>query len=248
MFREAALAARFPPVYVHAAWEAPADSVLPDHPGYWPAKTKRNGRAALRVCQDLGREDVLELIHDACYSAGDAQAPLVVAPAVTLHETQNVLAIGHAKWLAHEMGWEVDSGIFQAKTVRRDFNTDGWFRLVCQPEFYGTVHEGRRYVIADDVCTMGGTMATLRAFIQSKGGDVICMTCLASRDGTHVPISLAERTLSGLIMAHGGELAAICGAELGYEVGCLTESEGRFLLRCPSLNALRAGIDGARDP
>lgn len=238
--------ADFPPVFAHTAWEGAASN-LADHPEYWPAKKKRSAASALRVCEDIGREEVLELIYDACHAGAMEPPPIVVAPALMPHESQNVLAIGHAKWLAHEMGWEVSQNIYQLKTLSRDFVTDGWFRLVHQPEFYGTVENGRRYVICDDVCTMGGTIASLRGFIESQGGRVICATVLASRDGSHARISLAAQTLSRLTIALGGELAANCRMELGHEVFCLTEPEGGFLLRCPSIDALRAGIHGARD-
>ena len=236
----------FPPVYVHTAWEAPdaAGSALPDHSSYWPAKKRRDFQAALKVCHDLVREDALNLVFDACQ--GNPPSPIVAVPALSLFETQNALAIGYGKWLANEMGWEVSETTFQGKVVNRDFTTDGWFRLVQQPEFYGEIEPGRRYILADDVCTMGGTLASLRGFIYSKGGEVTCTTALASKNGSHVPISLAEDTLARLTDAHGGELAAICQMELGYEVACLTEAEGQFLLRCPSIDALRAGIDGAR--
>jgi hypothetical protein len=238
----------FPPVLAHSAWESVAgESALPDHPSYWPAKKRRDARAALSVCRDLVREEVLEHLYDECMDTDDGLPPIVAVPATTPNESQNYLAIGYGQWLAHEMGWPVDKEIFQAKTVSRDFTTDGWFRFVHQPEFYGKVYPGRRYVLADDVCTMGGTLATLQGFIESKGGTVIAMSVLATRDGCHAPISLAESTFQGLTAACGGGLDAVCRAEIGYGLACLTDQEGRFLLRCPTLNAVRKGIDGTRN-
>jgi hypothetical protein len=130
----------FPPVLVHAAWQAPAARILSEHSGYYRAKKRRDAKAALAICEDFCQEATLERLYDVCF-AGDQPLPLVVAPAMTLAESQNYLAIGYAAWLANEMGWPLATEI----------------------------------------------------------------------------------------------------------VECLTESEGRFLLRCPSLDALRAGIDGTRD-
>jgi hypothetical protein len=241
--------AHFPYVLAHSAWEsyggAPA---LPDHPRYWPAKKRGDASAALSVCRDIGREDVLEHLYDECLDTDDGKPPIVAAPALAPDEAKNYLARTFAHWLAHEMRWDVDGGIFQAQSVSRDFTTDGWFRLVYQPKFYGAVQAGRRYVLADDVCTMGGTLASLRGFIESKGGWVIAMTVLATRDGNHAPISLAPSTLQGLTGVHGGGLEGVCHAEMGYGLDCLTEQEGRFLLRCPTLDGVRAGINGTRDP
>jgi hypothetical protein len=236
--------AGFPPVFARAAWDG--TGALRDHPSYWRAKKRRDAEAALRVCGDLGREEVLENLYDLSVATGEP-VPVVAAPAMTPDESQNYLAIGYARWLSHELGWEVSRDIFQAKTLSRDFSTDGWFRLAHDPEFYGLVHEGRRYVLADDVCTMGGTLASLRGFIESKGGRVIGVTVLANYDGRHVPISLADSTRNGLFIRLGEDFRSACAEELSYAPECLTEAEGRFLLRCPSVDAFRAGLDGARD-
>ena len=167
--------------------------------------------------------------------------------AASLEETQNVLAIGYSRWLAKEMGWERQEDIKKYNTVSRDFTTDGWFRLVNQPQFYGEVSKGREYVIADDVCTQGGTLASLRGFIENKGGRVICMTTLATKNGAHFGISIEPKTISCLNERDGGEFAATCHEELGYDVESLTQAEGSFLTRCASIDALRKGISGARD-
>jgi hypothetical protein len=238
----------FPLVYVHCGWDDDrVERPLADHPSYWPAKKGRRPEAALRVCQDMVSDSVLDIIFDAGQGV-EGEQPIVAAPALSLDESQNALAIGYARWLASEMKWEPDASIFQARSVGRDFVSDGWFRLAQQPEYYGQVQAGRRYVLADDVCTMGGTMASLRGFIESKGGHVILMRALASGDGRHVKISLVEETKSRLSGLYSGEFPNICQAELGYAYDCLTEPEGRFVLRCPSPERFRAGVHGARHP
>jgi hypothetical protein len=236
----------FPPVFIHACWD-PVENGLPiihRHPDYEAAKTQQNAKAALAVCDAMARYETLDGLYDACF--GD-DTPLVVAPALTIPETQNALARGYGRWLAHEMGWESDDNIFKAKALSRD-RMGAWFRLVNQPTFYGTVQAGRRYVIADDVCSMGGTIASLRAFIDSQGGHVIAATALASKDGSHVPISLAPHTLNRLTQHHDGGFGELCEQELGYAPDCLTEAEGDFCLGCSSPERFRAGVDGARHP
>lgn len=112
----------FPPVFVHCGWREEAAVRLGDHTRYWAAKKRRNADAALAVCRDLCREDVWDAVFDAC--DGTALRPVVVAPALSLDESQNALAIGYGRWLAAEMGWEVDREIFQSRCVGRDFVTD----------------------------------------------------------------------------------------------------------------------------
>ena len=145
------------------------------------------------------------------------------------------------------MLWDVSTAIFQRKTSKRDYVSDNWYRLANEPEFYGSVEAGRRYVIADDVCTSGGTMASLRGFIESQGGRVTCMTTLASRDGSHAQISHAEGTLHRFTGVYGSSIQSVFREEIGHELDCLTEHEGRFLERCQSVDEFRARVHGARN-
>lgn len=235
----------FPPVMIHGPWQGDGFAGLADDTEYFPAKKKRDINAAARVCARFIREDVCEQIFDTCVDNSE-RPPLVIAPAMNILESQNVLAIGYAQRLACEMGWEVAKHVFQGVSVKRDFVTDNWFRIAHQPEFYGDVEHGRRYVIADDVCTMGGTIASLRGFIESKGGNVICATTLAGRAGGIMEIAISSQTLYGLQTRDDGRFAEVVMQELGYGLECLTEPEGRFLLRCASPERFREGVHGAR--
>lgn len=234
----------FPPVFVHTEWDG-TKSCLSTHRDYSRAKRRRDAKAAFRVCDELAHEATLEKIYEVCHSQADAP-PLVVAPALSPAETQNALAIGYGRWLAYEMHWDFSERIHQSRKVSRDYK-NGWSRLLNEPEYYGAVEAGRRYVIADDVCTMGGTLASLRGFIECQGGHVICMTTLASGSGNDVEVSLAPPTLLKLGGAFDGQIDDILRAEVGHGASCLTEPEGQFILRCPSVDRFREGIAGARD-
>jgi hypothetical protein len=239
----------FPPVYVHVRWSSYGDEpCLRDHSAYHLAKKRNNPKAALSICDSLCQEPVLLSMYDDFMPRAGDRTPLIVSPTKTIHESQNALARSYARWLAKELGWAADGKIFQSRTVDRDFSENSWFRLVNQPHFFGQVEINRPYVLVDDVCGMGGTLACLRGFIESKGGRVIGMSALASNFGGNcVPIALADHTLARLNGAMDGHLPGLVAKELGYEVACLTEAEGRFLQRCSSYDEFREGIDGARD-
>lgn len=242
--------AHFPPVFVHTYWEAedsPAGAPgLSDHVAYSRAKKRRDARAAREIVTDFLNEDALNGIFDVVQDFGGSGKPLVVAPAATPDQTGNALAITLARVLALEMEWEVEEHIFQARRIGRDAN-GAWYRLAHEPDFYGPVLPGRTYVLADDVLTLGGTLAALRGFIERNGGRVACMSALAHRSGGHVQIALARITLDGLRMRYGNGLDRFCREELGYGAECLTEQEGQRLLRGGSLDAVRAALNGARD-
>lgn len=228
---------------VNSAWESETVFCLPDHPAYWPAKRKRDAKAAVALCEDVVSEENLEILYDLTYGT----EPLVVAPALTIHETQNALARAFAGWLSAKMNWQLDRNIYQTKTINRDFNTNGWFRIVNEPGFCGSVEPGRPYVIADDVCAMCGTLASLRGYIETNGGKVLGMTVLGSGSGQNVQISLVRDTFERLTTHWGGELFEAYPTEIGHALECITEPEGQFVLRCPSYDHFRAGIDGARN-
>jgi hypothetical protein len=234
--------ADFPRIMVNAPWESETFS-LRNHPGYWPAKRKRDTKAAITLCDDVVTEENLEFLYDLTYGL----EPIVAAPALIMHETQNALARSFAGWLSAKMNWELDRNLYQTKTINRDFNTNGWFRIVNEPEFYGQIQAGRPYILADDVCAMGGTLASLRGYIETNGGKVLGMTVLASGSGKNVQISLVGDTFARLTATWNGQLATVCSQEMGHELESVTEPEGQFLLRCPSYDRFRAGIDGARN-
>ena len=94
---------------------------------------------------------------------------------------------------------------------------------------------------------MGGTLASLRGYIETNGGKVLGMTVLGSGSGQNVQISLVRDTFERLTTAWGGELFEAYPTEVGHALECITEPEGQFLLRCPSHDHFRAGIDGARN-
>ena len=239
---------KFPALFTHKAWKSDDSSAvtLGGHRLYKAAKKNRDVKSALQLCDEIYDEQVMNSIYDTVFDAARGAVPIVVAPAPTLGETQNALAYSYAGWLAKQMGWEFSTTIFQRKTSSRDFVSDNWIRLVNEPSFYGSVDTTRPYVIADDVCTQGGTMASLRSFIESQGGHVTCMTTLACHDGRNAQISLAPGTLARLIGVDGGSFARTFREEMGYDLHCLTEFEGRFLSRCQTANDLRKGIHGAR--
>ncbi len=124
----------FPPVFTHAPWQGDGGAGLADDVDYFPAKKRREVEAAERVCKRIMKAEVIEAIYNVCDDPSE-RPPLVVAPAMNLLESQNVLAIGYAQNLAFEMGWDVGEYVFQAKSIKRDFVTDGWFRIVHQPDF-----------------------------------------------------------------------------------------------------------------
>lgn len=215
------------------------------HRSYELAKRQRDVRASMRICDDLADEKLMNHLWDTIVDA--KVTPIVVAPAMPLGGTNNALGRGFAGWLALQLQCSADATIHQTNTAKRDMFKSPYYRMAQSPTFDGTVIEGAHYILADDLYTLGGTLACLRGFILRRGGRVLCMTTIAERGGKNVQISLAEDTASALSDRYGDTLASLLQEQSGFTADCLTEAEGRYLLGEPSLDQIRAGFSRARD-
>ena len=118
---------------------------------------------------------------------------------------------------------------------------NGFARLARQPAFDGTVLEGQNYLIVDDFVGMGGTLANLKGFIESKSGLVIGATTLTGKPHS-AKIALDPGTLNELREKHGKELENWWQEKFGHAFDCLTQSEARYLLKTENADRVRSKI------
>lgn len=234
-----------PTVFSHLPWESNTSASLSGHRGYQSAKFKRDARSAINLCSNIATDSMVsENLFGYVLERQLERRPILVAPALAPGENSNALALSYAKWLASDMEWEFSSSIYKARSAKRDFITDPWYRIVAQPEFYGFVEPDRHYILVDDVFHMGGTLACLRGFIEKQGGHVIAVTTLGHGGfGNSFKLASAERL--GLYDYVGLNEALL--EEMGYGIDCLTAPEGEVLLRCASVDEVRAGLRRGRD-
>jgi hypothetical protein len=236
----------FPDVFVNVPWksgDAKAAS-LSSHALYQPAKGQRDVDAAISLIDDLVTKQCLMNLFD--FVDGKAGKPKIVAPSCQPGDSNNALAISYAQWLGHECDWEVETEIFQDKTIARD-KSRVWTRIANRCSFRGEIDKAAAYVIVDDVITTGGTLADLRSFIHRKGGTVIAMSAIASRDGRPQRIRLGDDTRADLERFYGNDLAGFCHKNLGFSHDCLTDSEGQALRGCSGYVDLRKKLLRGRD-
>lgn len=236
----------FPDVFVNCKWKSPDAKVvcLADHALYTAAKGQRDMDAALRLLDDLVIEKTVVNLRELEKRYGGK--PKLIAPSAQVSESNNALAIGYANWLGHELGWPVDENVFQMKDFSKD-KLDGWVRVAHRSTFYGEIDKKDPYVIVDDVITLGGTLADLRSFIIGKGGRVIGMSTIASRDGNDVRIRLDTDTQAKLEKSYGSDLAKFCHELLGFDHRGFTSPEAGRLLSCSGYVDLRKKIVRGRN-
>ena len=236
----------FPDVIINAIWMSHEEGVqsLKSHSLYQPAKGERDMGSAIKLLDDLVTKETVDRLKAMAKSA--SVTPRLIAPAAQVGDSNNVLAVGYAQWLGHELDWPVEERVFQNKAFSKD-RTDAWTRIANSSSFYGEIDKGNPYVIVDDVITLGGTLADLRSFILGKGGSVIGMSAIASRSGHDTPIHLGQELQTQLENFYGRDLENFCKELLGYGHTCLTRSEGAKFLGCSGYVELRKKINGGRN-
>jgi len=244
----------FPDAVVHCAWQPPPSQrnskspkggpFLKLHPQYRQAKHDRDMQSAINIIEEVAKEQALIDLRAIAIRHG--VTPRLIAPAATVDESKNALAIGYAQWLGRQMDWPVEERVFREKSQSKD-REGAWFRMAHPSTFYGKIDTSAPYIIVDDVITLGGTLADLRSFIINKGGKAIAMSAIASHDGRHSQIKLSDVTRHSLEKRYGPDLSGFCLDVLGHSHDCLTHEEAQKLLGCAGYVELRANTQRERD-
>ena len=98
--------------------------------------------------------------------------------------------------------------------------------------------------MVDDFVGQGGTLANMRGFLIKSGGLVAGATVLTGKSYS-ANLMPVEGLLKQLREEHGNELENWWNDRFGFGYDCLTNSEGRYLLRTPTVNRIRDRIAAA---
>lgn len=166
------------------------------HPHYEKAKSG-DAAAAYHVARDLVPSKSIIEAHRAFGSR-------VTYIAVDAMERGGHNALPHAIAARYAKLTSAKLSIAEIIQTNRVLHTgaDAMSRMARRAKFSGPVTPGARYVIVDDVVTLGGTFAELADYIQANGGEVAGFVALvnATRGSTMRPSTaqLAELTKRGL--------------------------------------------------
>ena len=153
-------------------------------------------------------------------------------------------------FIGEKTGLDIDKNIVQTNVVGHTSAGQN-VRLYNRPKFEGEVQSGRKYIIVDDMVTMGGTLGEMRNYIESQGGMVVDMITLSTQNEQNSIVALTENTKLDLERVFG--VKSTDGAydmtllndflkESGIYGGnyeALTESEGRALIHSKGLDEAR---------
>ena len=203
-----------------------ADSSIKAHASYVQAKAG-DPKAALDLISDLALAWLMGVQDRFSLSC------TFVAPHAKEVSGDNAIPQTLAAVCALVYSGKADTSVVQTDRV---FHTgaDPMERMATRAEFEGEVVAGERYVLVDDVISMGGTLAELSNFIQSRGGlvhDVVVLTN-AGRNKSLVPDAktvrlLKERFHHDIVKIFGIEPGALSANEASYLVGFRSVDEIR---------------------
>jgi hypothetical protein len=220
----------FPDVLIHAS-----ETAVKQHPAYKAAKAG-SGFFATSLVNDTMNEQENQRLVDLLRG----HMPTLVSAHAYEREGINAIPEAFAVEISKAVGWPHDTAVAQVNVVAHT-GADGFSRLARQAEFAGTVQAGCEYVLVDDFVGMGGTLANLRGYIESKGGKVLAAVSLTGKAHS-AKLALSPERLNELRNKHGTELENWWIERFAHAFDSLTESEARYLARTETIDAIRNRI------
>lgn len=209
---------------------------LKKEPEYLEAKSGDIQQSA-KLVEKLLKQETIDRIR---MMVGN-ESPVIV-PILSEEATgKNRIPQATAYALASNLGLEVDNNIYQDNTVKRT-GTGIYHRYVAPPEFRGEVERGQSYLIVDDTLSVGGTIATLKGYIENRGGKVVGATVMTAYD-SNVDIAIKQNMLQSLREKQG--LSEYWNKEFGYNLDKLTQQEAGHLKK-PTLEQIQDRVQEAR--
>ena len=165
---------------------------------------------------------------------------LYVAPHAQEATGDNAIPQALAAVCAAVWGGKAEIGIVQSDRVYHT-GADAMERMAARAQFVGTVQPGERYVLVDDVTSLGGTLAELANYIQHGGGKIKGVVVLvnAGRNPALVP---QPKNVQLLNRRFGDEIFNI----FGIKPEALTANEAQYLVGFRSVDEIRNRLAAAR--
>jgi hypothetical protein len=209
------------------------DRDIKQHAAYFQAKAG-DVKAAVELVSDLALAQIFasrERFPQDC---------IFVAPHAKEASGDNAIPQVLAEVSAIVCGAMSDKDIVQSTKVYHT-GADPMERLISRPEFEGAVQPGKRYVLVDDVTSLGGTLAELAHYIQKHGGLVqdVFVLVNAGRKKSLLPDKM---TLRKLETRYANELIEI----FGIAVSALTANEAQYLVGFRSADEIRNRVVKAK--
>ena len=138
----------------------------------------------------------------------------------------------------------VDQASRFAALLRENMPSDLAECLHLKDAFGGNVVKGQVYVVVDDFIGQGGTLANLRGWLETHGGEVVGAIGLTGKPYS-AKLSPTKEQLDELKGKHGEHFEGWWREHFGHAFDCLTQSEARYLARSPDVDTIRSRLASA---
>lgn len=210
------------------------DVRLKAHPDYRAAKAG-DAAAAVRLVQALVSEKSLQAARD---RFGDAVYVPVMAQEATGHnQIPNALA---ALYADRTGGQKASASQIVQSNAAHHTGARPLERMAARPVFDGEVQPGR-YVLVDDVTTMGGTFSELADHILAGGGEVVGVVSIVNAARTGDNLSPAQSTVRQIKERFGDAIERL----FRINPAALTRAEAQYVLNYKDADALGASSAAA---
>lgn len=232
-------------ILAHTSWPKLKAGGIEDRSGsardrYLKAKQYFDLDAAYEIVKEVLDSSVVDELAKNVAASG--MRPLLVFPIpgyddedtvsevdIISSKPTNALPFAYRALLAKLLeGIEENNIVLESRVGRTKLTRFG--RYLFQPSFYGNVNRERPYILLDDVCTLGGTLAALRSHIIRNGGTVIAYSALANDSGRKSRFSIDRATLDMLKSMYGEPVFRFWKETIGHDLESTTQNEGKFLV------------------
>ncbi len=182
----------FPPVFIFSPL-----GTAKRHPEYEKAKQGGGNDASLRLVRDIVKSEDIHRLKNSIAN----QQPLVVPVQAVEEFGVNKIPAACAYHISTKLNCALCSDIVQVNMPKRT-DKGAYYRLSQYPVFDGNVIVNQSYIIVDDTLTMGGTLASLRGFIENNGGIVLIAITLTGHNGA-ANLNIKDNMLNAINEKHG---------------------------------------------
>lgn len=197
--------------------------------------------------KDGSREDAIKLVGSvfteeylaeiaSSFTDGVVFIPVYAEEKVSVNRIPSAMTA----FLAEFFEQKTHYGVIQSNKVGHT-KSSGYHRISNPALFEGVINPGENYYIVDDFVGMGGTLASMKGFIESNGGNVVGFTTMLGQERSAI-LAVSQDTFDDLRRKHGQELEHWWIETFGYGLDRLSESEARYLLRSDSFDKIRAEL------
>lgn len=230
-----------------AAWNGFPDVIrngelksLSNEPEYVSAKGG-DWNAAMQLVQRVLTEDAIKQVLGLI---GNSSPKLLPVRAIE-ESGRNKIPLAVAEILADRLNLDVEMDIIQSDRVYRT-NSGADHRLAFTPTFEGPVVPKQEYFLIDDTLAMGGTLASLRGFVENRQGKVLGAMVMTAHEGAlHLPIK--QELLNKIYQKHGHVINEFWKEQFEYGIDKLTQAEAGHLRAAKTFDSIRERIIAARN-